>query len=148
MFGRSRLQVWFWQTWQSRGFLCWPAFPLTRQSGREWRVLHCRLLFGYLSGVWGCLPVQYVCLARLTSAPAGSTWGICETQLQRILVSIGLLGLFLLGLFLMGSTALDKTACHIRASWAIEPPSYKVTIPAYKRKSRIVCSRQSRLQTP
>jgi formate hydrogenlyase subunit 3/multisubunit Na+/H+ antiporter MnhD subunit len=38
-------------------------------------------------------------LGALTSAPAGSTWGTRETQLQRILVSIGLLGLFLLGLF-------------------------------------------------
>jgi len=38
-------------------------------------------------------------LGALTSAPAGSTWGTRETQLQRILVSIGLLCLFLLGLF-------------------------------------------------
>ncbi len=38
-------------------------------------------------------------LGALTSAPAGSTWGTRETQLQRTLVSIGLLGLFLLGLF-------------------------------------------------
>ena len=38
-------------------------------------------------------------LGTLTSAPAGSTWGTRETQLQRILLSIGLLGLFLLGLF-------------------------------------------------
>jgi NADH-quinone oxidoreductase subunit N len=57
------------------------------------------LAFWVLIGSLGLLASAVRVLASLVSAPEGTTWGIRETQPQRFLVLVGLLGLFLLGLF-------------------------------------------------
>ena len=55
--------------------------------------------FWVLVGSLGLFASAVRVLGTLSSAPAGSTWGTRETQLQRIFVSIGVMALFLLGLF-------------------------------------------------
>jgi NADH-quinone oxidoreductase subunit N len=52
-----------------------------------------------LVGSLGLIASAVRVMASLTSAPARTNWGTRETQSQRLLVLIGLVGLFLLGLF-------------------------------------------------
>jgi hypothetical protein len=52
-----------------------------------------------LVGSLGLIASAVRVMASLTSAPARTNWETHETQTQRILVMVGLLGLFLLGLF-------------------------------------------------
>ncbi|MGB8214272.1 MAG: proton-conducting transporter membrane subunit [Anaerolineales bacterium] len=57
------------------------------------------IAFWVLLGSLGLCASAIRVLAALTSAPEGATWGSRETQLQRALLMIGLLGLIMLGLF-------------------------------------------------
>ena len=55
--------------------------------------------FWVLVGSLGLFASAVRVLAALTSALEGTPWGVRENRSQRILLSIGILGLFLLGLF-------------------------------------------------
>jgi NADH-quinone oxidoreductase subunit N len=55
--------------------------------------------FWVLIGSLGLFASAVRVLAALTAAPEGTPWGTRETQTQRLLLVIGLLGLFVLGLF-------------------------------------------------
>jgi formate hydrogenlyase subunit 3/multisubunit Na+/H+ antiporter MnhD subunit len=57
------------------------------------------MAFWVLVGSLGLFASAVRILAALTSAPEGTPWGVRENRSQRILLSIGILGLFLLGLF-------------------------------------------------
>jgi len=57
------------------------------------------LAFCVVIGSLGLFVSAVRTLAALTSAPEGTAWGARETHVQRLLVLVGLLGLFLLGLF-------------------------------------------------
>jgi formate hydrogenlyase subunit 3/multisubunit Na+/H+ antiporter MnhD subunit len=55
--------------------------------------------FWALIGSLGLFASAVRVLAALTAAPEGTPWGARETRTQRLLLAIGVLGLFVLGLF-------------------------------------------------
>jgi NADH-quinone oxidoreductase subunit N len=57
------------------------------------------LSFWVLIGSLGLIASAIRALAALVSAPEGTDWGSRETKTQRLLISVGMVGLFLLGLF-------------------------------------------------
>jgi NADH-quinone oxidoreductase subunit N len=55
--------------------------------------------FWVLMGSLGLIASAVRVLAALTAAPEGTPWGARETRTQRLLLAVGVLGLFVLGLF-------------------------------------------------
>lgn len=67
-----------------------------------WEGLACSSLpvaFWALIGSLGLFASAVRVLAALSAAPEGSPWGTRETRTQRLILAVGVLGLFILGLF-------------------------------------------------